>query len=263
MRFEEMIELVTVRDAQGRTVSYPKYLTKHIKPDYFEQLKNGQIRVNTIRNFNSAEHNNPNALMSDETEARYDMNVRIEDLAQKLDLPFFKADAEDISGLHLKAVRARGVNDWAYCLSKGSYNADRHKKLLFGDLDREYPGTPDITHYVVFETLPLMGGIQTAARGHKEFSVKLGGSVLFPREVTYSDIQELDVVIKDGHHPKDYLLDTYWRATSFKPKKFEVEEEFRLIMCFKETEMADWDAQPIDLEHDLIRESVRGWGTYQ
>lgn len=252
-------DITLFRDRYGKTHSMPKYVTKHTGPKFFECIKNGVVYANTVRYFNKEENPESTDLMSDPTEARLNMSYEVEDGTQKLRMPGIDVEAESIS-IFRATVKNAHINDWAYCTSAGAYDRERHQKLVCGCQEQGYVGTPEYTHYVVYETSALIHGIRLAARHHPEYAVKNGESFIYPRWVTYQDEQSKHSKVSTEATQMKAQHEAYFRATSWKPKKFAVEEEFRFILRFKDPLTADWDAKPISLQSKTIADSVICWG---
>lgn len=252
-----MNKTVQWTDQNGVTFQCPKYLTKHVEEKFYPNLIKGEVFANTIKSFNSLEWDNPDGLMSDDFEARNKLDISVSGDTKKLVLPGLHISVSKSMQIgRLQGGRTAGINDWAYCVSAGKYDVDRHRRLVFGGADHGYSGNPLRTYFVVYKTLPLLQALVETAKAHPLFAVQEQGQFLKPVFVTYTDDQTVHAKIMNDSEAKMALADAYQKATSFKPLKFQIEEEFRIIMSFKSPLLADWDSAPVTLQSAEIANSI-------
>lgn len=259
-----MKDSVRWKDRNGKKYDCPRYLTKHVDERFYPNLLQGEVFANTIKSFNSLEWDNPAGLMSDDFEARNKLDMSVGGDTKKLILPGFHIEVSSSMSIgSLKAEKVAGVNDWAYCLSTGKYDVGRHQRLVHGSKHHEYPGNPTRVCYVVYETVPLLDAIEDAGCDHDLYAVQQEGNFLTPTPVTYAEDQTVRAQIRSDAEAVHALDDAYMKATSFKPPRFEIEDEFRIIMSFKSPLMAQLDSPPALLKSDQIANAISEHGRLQ
>jgi hypothetical protein len=233
---------------------------------YFNSAKNlsdyqnGSFKLGTLEEYRQGELSNYNiGRMSDTEEGM---------LLRSFGRPDSEIEQLRMGGLTIQNCLSFGtrqgltltneLNDYVFCASQGPYEGEHHRRMRFGEVDLGYTGNTDLDAFAVINLDLFREGIyewllENGRNSQDRACSKVG---ICDRKVTYGDRRSLHEIPASGVIESDVDESIYLQAVFTKPKRFEVENEYRLTAVCDEIGVLGVGAKPVYPKSEKLKRSI-------